>query len=235
MSSRHACTGSPQWRHIAEILAAEIRQGHWRDGQALPSALCLASRFGVHRHTVRKSLDWLRAEGLLQMHGMRVAAPRMPLPLPTCTFLPEHLRSLGLSARCELLACTTVPGLPAALQARTPCQMPGPLLHLVYEVMADEQVLARTEAWLPAGEFTDLGLRLASGHALGTALRLGGVPPASRRHAWVEAGGELPSLVPGSADATLSLRACVLALDARGLPLKLCLHHLDAGRLRLLV
>ncbi|MDG2525898.1 GntR family transcriptional regulator [Stenotrophomonas sp. HITSZ_GD] len=235
MSSKRAVTEGTQWRRIAAILATEIRQGYWRDGRPLPAALRLAERFGVHRHTVRKSLDWLRAEGLLRAHGRRVAAPRLPLPLAACTFLPEHLHDLGVQARSTLRACTTVAGLPPALQARTPCHLPGPLLHLVYDVAGGEQLWARTEAWLPAGAFTDVGARMVRGHALGTALRQAGIAAASRRHAWVEAGGELPDALADLADASLSLRVCVLALDARGLPLKLCLHHFDAGRLRLLV
>lgn len=235
MSSRQTCPEGAQWRRIAAILATEIRQGQWRDGRPLPTAVQLAARFGVHRHTVRKSLDWLRAEGLLCEHGKRVAAPRLPLPLVACTFLPEHLRALGLHARGRLRGCTTVAGLPPTLRARTPCHLPGPLLHLVYDVVTGEQVWARTEAWLPAGGFTGIGARLASGQALGTALRQAGLADASRRHAWVEAGGECPAALADIAGAALSLRACVLALDAHGLPLKLCLHHLDAGRLRLLV
>jgi GntR family phosphonate transport system transcriptional regulator len=227
--------GVPEWRRIAEVLAGEIRAGRWRDGQRLGSSTRLAERFQVHRHTLRKSLDWLRAEGLLPPRGMRVCVPRLPLPLSACSFLPEHLRGMGIAARCGLLACTTVPVLPPALRARLPLPWPGPLLYLAYEVAAGVDVLATTEAWLPAGEFTGLSMHVASGMGLGAALRQGGAAPASHRHGWVEAGPAPLLGLAAMAAPNLSLHACALALDERGQPLKVCLHHLDASRVRLMV
>jgi len=222
----------PAWRRIATTLAREIREGHWRDGQTLPAAVRLAQRFGVHRHTVRKSLKWLHAQGLLQSPGARaqVVAPRLPLPLPACIFLPEHLRQLGMGARCELLACATERALPPGLNQWLPYPLRGPLLHVVYTVMADGHLLCRTEAWLPASRFSGLSSHLAAGHALGHALRLSGIAPACQHHHWIEAG---VADVEAVRESSLALRVCVLALDAQGGPLKLCLHHLDAGRVRL--
>jgi len=234
--SRRNRNAVPAWRRIAQVLAGEIREARWRDGHRLPSATRLAERFGVHRHTLRKSLAWLRAEGLLQPQGMRACVPRLPVPLPDCLFLPEHLRAQGMAARCALLACATVTALPQALQACVPCQWTGPLLHLAYEVAADGHPIAVTEAWLPAGEFTGLSMHLAQGMGLGAALRHCGMRPASRRHGWVAAGPErITALAAEAVAPDLSLLACILALDERGSPLKVCLHHLDAGRVRLLV
>lgn len=223
----------PAWRRIAATLAEEIRRGRWRDGEALPTAAQLATRFGVHRHTLRKSLNWLRAQGLLSRRAARPRAvvPRLPLPLPACAFLPEHLRSLGLAAGCELLECCTVPVLPPELRERVPAHLTGPLLHVTYRVLAESQLLAITEAWLPAGGFSPLPAHLGEGHGLGSALRLSGVAPACSRHCWVEADAAPPA-APGE---RLALHVGVLALDAHARPLKLCLHHLDATRVRLLV
>lgn len=232
---RRTRTGVPEWQRIARALAGEIREGRWRDGHRLPSATRLAERFGVHRHTLRKSLAWLRGEGLLQPRGTCVCVPRLPVPLPACIFLPEHLRGQGIAAHCTLLACTTVPDLPPSLRTRLPCQWPGPLLHVAYEVTCEAQVLALTEAWLPAGEFTGLSMHLAQGMGLGAALRHGGVRPASHRHGWVEAGVQPITALADATAPGLSLHACALALDERGQPLKVCLHHLDASRVRLLV
>lgn len=224
--------GAPAWRRIADVLASEIREGRWREGHRLPSGTRLAERFGVHRHTLRKSLAWLRAEGLLHPQGMRACVPRLPLPMSDCLFLPEYLRTQGIAARCVPLACATVAAMPPTLQACVPCAWTGPLLHLACEVTAEGQAIAITEAWLPASGYTGLSMHLAQGMGLGEALRQCGMRPASRRQGWVTAGPErfAEALAPD-----LSLHACALALDERGVPLKVCLHHLDAGRVRLLL
>ncbi|HVJ38572.1 MAG TPA: GntR family transcriptional regulator [Stenotrophomonas sp.] len=228
---QHCRSARPAWRRIAAVLAEEIRQGHWRNDEALPAASQLAARFGVHRHTVRKSLALLREQGLLSAQAARVIVPRLPLPLQVCLFLPEHLHGLGVAARCELRACDTVLALPPHLHERVPARLPGPLMHLAYQVMAEDQLLASTEAWLPAASCPPLARYLSEGHGLGSALGLSGVSPACRRHCWVEADG---GRVRAGAGDPLALCLGVLALDAQSRPLKLCLHRFDTARVRLL-
>ncbi|KRG42316.1 hypothetical protein ARC20_11065 [Stenotrophomonas panacihumi] len=228
--------GTPAWRRIADVLAGEIREGRWREGHRLPSGTRLAERFGVHRHTLRKSLAWLRAEGLLHPQGMRACVPRLPLPMSDCLFLPEYLHAQGIAARCGLLGCATVAAMPSSLQACVSCPWTGPLLHLACEVAVEGQAFAITEAWLPASDFTGLSMHLARGMGLGEALRQCGMRPVARRQGWVAAGPErITALAAEALAPDLSLHACALALDERGQPLKVCLHHLDAGRVRLLV
>ncbi|MEM9901860.1 MAG: phosphonate metabolism transcriptional regulator PhnF [Pseudomonadota bacterium] len=56
---------SPLWTAICETLRAEIAGGHYRAGDRLPTEAELSERFGVNRHTVRRALAALQAEGLV--------------------------------------------------------------------------------------------------------------------------------------------------------------------------
>lgn len=60
-----APSGGPLYKEIKRRLTAEIAQGRWRAGQALPAEIRLASRFGVSIGTLRKAVDELVAENIL--------------------------------------------------------------------------------------------------------------------------------------------------------------------------
>jgi GntR family transcriptional regulator, phosphonate transport system regulatory protein len=58
-------TRSAIWSAIAATLTSEIRGGHYRQGDKLPTEAALAARFGVNRHTVRHALAGLAEAGLV--------------------------------------------------------------------------------------------------------------------------------------------------------------------------
>jgi GntR family transcriptional regulator len=60
----------PRYRQVKQQLAELLREGKWRHGQAIPSEPLLAQRFGVSIGTVRKAVDELVAENILEReHG----------------------------------------------------------------------------------------------------------------------------------------------------------------------
>ena len=65
-------TGITLYAQIAEVLECEyVRQG--ATGDRLPAEGELAARFGVNRHTLRRAVDELIAEGLLErQHGVGI-------------------------------------------------------------------------------------------------------------------------------------------------------------------
>ena len=63
--------GITLWRQIGESLTQEIDSGHLATNQRLPSSDALASRFGVNRHTVRKAIAHLQAEGKVRIERGR--------------------------------------------------------------------------------------------------------------------------------------------------------------------
>ena len=54
-------TFSPLYRQIRDRLMASLQSGEWRPGEAIPSEVELAGRYGVSQGTVRKAIDELAA------------------------------------------------------------------------------------------------------------------------------------------------------------------------------
>lgn len=56
---------SPLYKQIKRLLVENLRRGDWKPGAAIPSEMELAARFQVSQGTVRKAIDELAAENLL--------------------------------------------------------------------------------------------------------------------------------------------------------------------------
>jgi GntR family transcriptional regulator len=56
----------PLYRQVYDIVVNKVAKGTWRPGESLPSELNLAKELGVSQGTVRKVLDALTAEKLLE-------------------------------------------------------------------------------------------------------------------------------------------------------------------------
>lgn len=56
---------SPLYQQIKDLLLQSLQRGEWKPGEAIPSEMELAKRFGVSQGTVRKAVDELAADNLL--------------------------------------------------------------------------------------------------------------------------------------------------------------------------
>jgi GntR family transcriptional regulator len=61
----------PLYREVKRLLTQSLAEGEWQPGVALPSETRLGERFGVSIGTVRKAIDELVAERILQRHQGR--------------------------------------------------------------------------------------------------------------------------------------------------------------------
>ena len=68
---------------IADHLRRRVRNGELRPGQQLPSDAALVATYGVTRNTIARSIDLLRAEGLIVGHKGAGRYVSDPLPEPT--------------------------------------------------------------------------------------------------------------------------------------------------------
>ncbi len=57
---------SPLYQQIKSLILQSLESGEWRPGEAIPSEMDLAARFRVSQGTVRKAIDELAAENLVQ-------------------------------------------------------------------------------------------------------------------------------------------------------------------------
>lgn len=67
--------GAPIYARLADLLRRDILNGHLRPGQQLPSERTLQQEYGLGRHTIRRAVAVLRAEGLVVVargHGVLV-------------------------------------------------------------------------------------------------------------------------------------------------------------------
>jgi len=79
--------GLSLWRQIREQLKADILAGTFAPGEMLPTEQTFAARFSVNRHTVRRAIASLTADGLVaarQGHG---------------TYVPEAILDYAVSKR----------------------------------------------------------------------------------------------------------------------------------------
>jgi GntR family transcriptional regulator len=134
-----------RYHQIAGELRERIASGELAPGQVLPSEAALGAEHDASRVTVRKALEVLRSEGLVESRqgfGWSVAAVALTQPLVGLVTIEEQLAALGRSSERRVLEFRFVEAPPAV----------APLLgDRVLEVrrlnLADGQPLARVTVW----------------------------------------------------------------------------------------
>ncbi len=58
----------PLYKQVYELLTTRLIEGYWKPSDALPSEMALADELGVSQGTVRKALNKMVAEQLLERH-----------------------------------------------------------------------------------------------------------------------------------------------------------------------
>ena len=106
---------SPQpttaWKRIADDLCLLLDNGDLREGDCLPAASELASRYGVHRHTVRQAYLHLQELGLVrteQGRGTFFQGPQYVYPLGRRVRFRENLKRQALDPKSNIISCEVV-------------------------------------------------------------------------------------------------------------------------------
>lgn len=167
---------------VAAALRNDLAQGRFRPGDRLPSESDLATRFGVHRHTVREALARLAREGLLAPRrgaGHFVLAPPADYPLGRRVRFSENIRAAGRTpSRADLLLTTRAAD---AQEAEALALSPGAPVHGYEGVsLADNEPVALFQSVFPADRFPDLPAHLARDPSVTAALAASGVPDYAR-------------------------------------------------------
>lgn len=82
------------WQQIAQSLEDDIQKGVYPPGSQFPTELELVDRFGVHRHTVRRTISELTRRGLLRVergHGTFVEDVLINYPVSKKTSFTANL------------------------------------------------------------------------------------------------------------------------------------------------
>lgn len=142
----------PKYHRVYLVLREQLADGRFSLG--LPGELQLTKQFGVARVTVRRALERLAAEGLIERAAGRGTVALQPSPPPGgsaepapqrahLTGLLENIVNMGLRTRVKVLACEVLPasdttalqlgiapGTPVQKAVRLRSSDAGPLSHI---------------------------------------------------------------------------------------------------------
>ncbi|MFK5914285.1 MAG: phosphonate metabolism transcriptional regulator PhnF [Woeseiaceae bacterium] len=101
----------PVYRQIRDILLNDIQELYIA-GESLPSESNLAQRFGVNRHTLRRAIDELVIDGIVERHhgkGVFVLEPAINYAIGSATRFTETLQSQGRCTESRVLRKQVIP------------------------------------------------------------------------------------------------------------------------------
>jgi GntR family transcriptional regulator len=144
-----------RYQAIADTIRARIASGEFAAGRVLPSESVLSSTYDASRVTIRRALESLRAEGLVesrQGYGWIAAADPLRQDLSRLDTIERQLAAAGIRSERRVLGFqfTAAPArVQAVLGERTVLEVER--LHL-----ADGEPFARVTVWCPESIGADL-------------------------------------------------------------------------------
>jgi GntR family phosphonate transport system transcriptional regulator len=100
-------SGEPLWRQAELTLLEAIRSGRFPTGSRLPSELELASMLGLHRHTVRRTIELLVGRGALEIRrgrGTFVVEATIAYRIGPRSRFTENVRASGRTPSTRILS-----------------------------------------------------------------------------------------------------------------------------------
>lgn len=135
-----------RYRTIADELRRRVEEGDLAAGALLPSESALSGAYGVSRVTVRKALELLRDEGLIdarQGFGWFVAADPLRQTLGRLGTIEAQLADLGVGSERRIVGFRFVPAPPRVRQVLGD----DTVLEVRRVNHADGQPFARVTVW----------------------------------------------------------------------------------------
>lgn len=150
--------GLPIYLEIANQLRQNLKDGVYKPGERLPTEEEFATRFGVNRHTLRRSISLLKAEGLLRVdqgRGTFVASAPIRYPIGKRVRYNEALKAQGLKPNSKTLRAIQIPAEPPVTEVFA--MTVGTPVALVERIaLADEQPLSIASSYFPITRFPDI-------------------------------------------------------------------------------
>lgn len=182
------------WGAIAAALRGEIAGGARSPGDRLPTEAQLATRFGVNRHTVRRALAALVAEGLVRTRrgaGAFVAAAPTDYPLGARVRFRRSMEAAGRVPGKRVLSAETRPA--ATAEAETLRLEAGEAVHVTDGIaLADGAPVALFHSIYPAAWLPGLPAALVEHGSVTRALAACGVADYVRVSTRISAGAATP-------------------------------------------
>lgn len=227
------------WRQIMEWLKAEIASGAFEKGSRLPPESEIAARFGVNRHTVRRAIAALTAEGVLradQGRGTFVAAAPISYPITSRTRFSEIVSGQDKAPSGRLIGSGTEEA-DALLANWLKVPIGTLLIRLETLRVADGVPVMIGTSWFEQSRFPNLVADYAETGSITKALAKAGVADYRRKESRVTAElvdpQDVAVLNVASGQPVLVVES--LNLDAEGKPMQYTRTRMAADRIQLVV
>ncbi len=227
------------WRQIMEWLKAEIASGAFEKGSRLPPESEIAARFGVNRHTVRRAIAALTAEGVLradQGRGTFVAAAPISYPITSRTRFSEIVSGQDKAPSGRLIG-SGIEEADALLANWLKVPIGTLLIRIETLRVADGIPVMIGTSWLEQSRFPNLVADYAESGSVTRALAKAGVADYRRKESRVTAElvdpQDVAVLGVDSGQPVLVVES--LNLDAEGKPMQYTRTRMAADRIQLVV
>jgi GntR family transcriptional regulator len=144
----------PSFRRIYDHLLARVGRGEWRPGELVPGEHALAGEYAVSVGTMRKALDILQAEGVIERRRGRGTVVRRQTPENTY-FSYFRFRNAAGQLEVPRDRITSHGEHPASAAERSALQLaPGALVHRIRRVrLAGDKPFATDAMAFPSSRF----------------------------------------------------------------------------------
>lgn len=232
--------GIAVWRRIADLIEAEIAGRGLDAGAKLPTEAELALRFGVNRHTVRRALSALAAEGVVaaaQGRGTFVGRQRIPYPIGPRTRFTAIMTAEGHAAGAELIEAGETAA-NAALAARLGLAPGAPVLKARMKRLSDGIPVSVATSFFPLPRFAGFAQAFRATGAVTPALAALGVADYLRLETRITARTATPAEAAElglDAAERILLVAESVNVDVEGVPIQATEALFAAARIELVV
>lgn len=176
-------TRTPLWKSISITLTTDIAEGRYVTGDQLPTEAQLSAKFSVNRHTVRRALSEMAAQGLVHARrgaGVFITATPTDYPIGRRVRYHQNITAVGQTPAKKILALDTRAA--DTREAEALDLLPGKMVHVYDGIsLADGQPLARFQSIFPADRLPGLLEALKDSQSVTKALQACGVPDYTRQ------------------------------------------------------
>lgn len=147
----------PLYQRLRDQLAEQIANNRWRPGEAIPTEAALSAEYCLSTGTVRKAIDMLVAENILERQQGRGTFIRRPQFQSSLFRFFRFQTAAGERRVPESRILSIEPLLAPSAVSRALGLMPdAPVIRLVRLRLLDAQPVLAEEIWLPRVQFQAL-------------------------------------------------------------------------------
>ncbi|MCL6702220.1 GntR family transcriptional regulator [Pseudomonas sp. T1.Ur] len=157
MNTLSSDTRLPLYQRLRDQLAEQIANNRWRPGEAIPTEAALSAEYALSTGTVRKAIDALVAEGILERQQGRGTFIRRP-QFQSSLFRFFRFQSASGERRVpesQILSVEPVAA-PSAVAQALGLPVDAPVIRIVRLRLLEVAPVLAEEIWLPRSRFQAL-------------------------------------------------------------------------------